>query len=390
MSTTDHKRAFRAPTDNDGGFYVHPNSLDDITLGNGTPGLQRIVATNQASAIGPYILRGLNVIGTTSPQVQAGEAVFKSGGIVSVLTQSPTGSGDYIYLDNSGNVTWTNTVEKSDTKLLIDYRNGGLTWTCTKENAGKVTFGHKDIDVINGAIAVKHTAGAYDTTIDTTTGITTSAITATTGTIATLGSTTATITNLNATTLQGDIVGNAKNIATLGNVGAATMHCNTAASGTGDVTRWNELYLDSIVVNPVLTGTCSTADGDYITAWRYNTTAVNSWSTFSGMDSMNASATWVFKLPRGCPSQTVTLKSLYNPTGTDPITDLTTVKWLIRNCSTDYATSTGTSMPTTADLSLDDGGANKGNYIVIVAYTTSTTSQFAKSIEFRFSRLATS
>ena len=159
MSTTDHKRAFRAPTDNDGGFYVHPNSLDDITLSNGTPGLQRIVATNQASAIGPYILRGLNVSGTS---VMAGEAVFKSGGIVSVVETTLAaigGSGNYIYLSNTGVLSRSATLTKSDTSLLIDYYD--TSWHCTKEDAGIVTLGAKDLNVIGNTNTASGTLITY-------------------------------------------------------------------------------------------------------------------------------------------------------------------------------------------------------------------------------------
>ena len=180
MSTTDHKRAFRAPTDNDGGFYVHPNSLDDITLSNGTPGLQRIVATNQASAIGPYIVRGLDVTGNTSTfTVNAGEAVFKSGGVVSVVAATNTsigGAGNYLYLSNAGTITREATPVKSDTKLLIDYVVGSA-WVCTKQVDGKTTLGHKDVDIVDGILSVVDSQGTGGTTINTTSGITTSNIT---------------------------------------------------------------------------------------------------------------------------------------------------------------------------------------------------------------------
>ena len=162
MSTTDHKRAFRAPTDNDGGFYVHPNSLDDITLSNGTPGLQRIVATNQASAIGPYIVRGLNIVGST---IQAGEAVFKSGGIVSAVATALSGSGNYLYFNNDGTFTRSAAVTKSDTSLLIDYYD--TSWHCTKEDTGVITLGAKDVKVLGDVNATTGTiTTGHITTLD--------------------------------------------------------------------------------------------------------------------------------------------------------------------------------------------------------------------------------
>jgi len=272
MSTTDHKRAFRAPTDNDGGFYVHPNSLDDIALGDGTPGLQRIVATNQASAIGPYILRGLVYNGAT---VTAGEAVFKSGGIVSVVATPLTGSGNYIYLSNAGALSMSSTLTKSDTSLLISYSvDNGTTWISTKQDSANVVFGHKDIDVVNATISVIDAPGAAahstgkETTIDTTNGVTTDLLNATTGKI---------------TTLTGDMSGastyDITGLADLGTVTATTTGVLTASGGisslpvpdaNGEPARYDELKNASELVIPVMTGQASY--GTYLgPAWTVGT-----------------------------------------------------------------------------------------------------------------------
>jgi len=334
MSTTDHKRAFRAPTDNDGGFYVHPNSLDDITLSNGTPGLQRIVATNQASAIGPYIVRGLDVTGnTTTFTVNAGEAVFKSGGVVSVVATGNsdiTGSGNYLYLSNAGTITREATPVKSDTKLLIDYVVGSA-WVCTKQVDGKTTLGHKDVDIVDGILSVVDSQGTGDTTINTTTGITTSAITATTGTIATLGSTTATITNLNATTLQGDIVGNAKNIATLGNVTAAsgtftTATVSTTPTAAHDVARLEDFKDGSFVVIPGLAGMALVSGVGVTPAWDVSSGATAPYWYIKVGSPLLASATWIFVVPLDAKTNGSVYLSRTD-TGVAQVTDMDAVTW---------------------------------------------------------------
>jgi hypothetical protein len=421
MSTLDHKRAFRAPTDNDGGFFIHPNALDDLTLSDGTPGLQRIVATNTASAIGPYIVRGLDIVGTT---LQAGEAMFKSGGIVSVVAKTLAaigGSGNFLYLDNAGNVTREGSAVHDDTKLLIDYYYSDA-WVCTREDSMKACLGHKNLDVIDGTIAVKDTTGSgKETTIDSASGVSADAATitaltattmaATTGHITTLdgamaansnnitgvgtiSATTGTLTNLNATTLQGNIVGNSKNIATLGNLAAATATITSltlagdlamgsnkitglaAPAATTDAVNVASIQTTSFVVMPFFGGYAfESSDREPLAPLR-NAGATPAIYTWGSSNNRTGSVTYAFVIPNdAAPGGAITIAAIDDNAafvGTDLNGGWTLGAWYKKT------TPVGSSTPTTA---------SPGDWFVYNALTVTPGGTWAKPMKVTYKRI---
>ncbi len=150
---SDHVKDFRNPTDNNGGFFFSPNSLDDVTLQDGTPGLQRILANNITALWGPYILRGLDVQSTV---VAEGEAVFPTTGIVQIAETSLAtigGSGNYIYLTGAGVLSRESTLLTPTTsKLLIDVYESGA-WYVMNSTATR-TWLNKDFRLVDSDLTV--------------------------------------------------------------------------------------------------------------------------------------------------------------------------------------------------------------------------------------------